>query len=54
MKLNKGTKCVDGKKISASVIAFGIGALVSSFCPTGLLFFIAALIIVSLGFMLRF
>ncbi len=47
-------KYKNNKNISSCVIAFGIGAMLSSFCPVGLLFFIAALIIVALGFMIRF
>lgn len=42
------------KNFTSCMVAFGLGAMVSSFCPTGLLFFIAALIIVALGFMLKF
>ncbi len=47
-------KCKNNKSIASCVIAFGVGAMLSSFCPTGFLFFVAALIMVALGFMLRF
>jgi len=47
-------KYKNNKNVASCVIAFGVGAMLSSFCPTGFLFFMAALIIVALGLMLRF
>ena len=36
-------------KAASCAIAFGIGLIISCFCPTGLMFFIIACIIVGLG-----
>ncbi|MBP3323756.1 MAG: hypothetical protein J6M16_06155 [Clostridia bacterium] len=55
MNINKcNIKNLKSKSTASNIIAFGVGAMVSSFCPTGLLFFIATIIIIILGLLLRF
>ena len=38
-----------GSSKAACAVAFGLGLILSVFCPTGLMFFIVAVIIVALG-----
>lgn len=38
-----------GGKTACYAVAFGLGMILSCFCPTGLMFFIVACIIVWLG-----
>ncbi len=42
----RGRRCC---RCASCVVAFGVGLMLSCFCPTGLLFFIAAAIMVWLG-----
>jgi hypothetical protein len=44
-KVQRNNECFSGRY----AVAFGLGLVISCFCPTGLMLFIVAVIIVGLG-----